>query len=584
MTTTTSEYTLYPKAKPTGELPPKVLDRLDERYLNVGEIRPQSGSAGVSIVDHGATPGVTADQTAAVQSALDAAAAAGLPTLVPPGTWAMNGALVLAPGADLRMAAGAVLDFSRSTATNYLNMNGSSGARVQAPTILKGASSVPLSGHSLKAGDWVLLRSADVFDSSSTSTTQGELIQVASVTSGLVTFRTTVCDTYQTSVTVTPVTMVRDVTITGGAIRGSGIPGEDKGGLRAQFVEGLRLDRVRFERIDRAHVFPKDCVNAWVTHCTFEWAESTTMGYGCSFGDSTRDSGCLYSTFRGVRHSLSTNNTTSSQNGGVPRRILFFGNTVEDTTVATSGSQMGGDAIDTHTAAEDIWIIQNSVNKSTGKGINMECASGVISGNTIDGTAATGIDFHNESDRPGKVTIIGNVVRQAVGNGISARTGGRGGQAPAESMIVTGNRVEDVTGNGVQVGYVLTDRGAVVTGNTVARAQGVPLRLLRLNGVVAHSNNLSGGGSIGIEYDSIKNGVLGPDSIDAGAPTGAWAGIKATNVSRSKLTPGAVQSPDPASVGVDIGSSCSYLALGPTAHLGVETPLVNNGPSTVRSY
>lgn len=584
MTTTTSEYTLYPKAKPTGELPPKVLDRLDERYLNVGEIRPQSGSAGVSIVDHGATPGVTADQTAAVQSALDAAAAAGLPTLVPPGTWAMNGALVLAPGADLRMAAGAVLDFSRSSATNYLNTNGSSGSRIQAPTILKGASSIPLSGHSLKTGDWVLIRSADVFDASSTSTTHGELIQVASVASGLVTFRTTVCDTYRTSVTMTPVTMIKDVMITGGTIRGSGVPGENKGGVRAQFVEGLRLDRVRFERIDRAHVFIKDCVNSWVTHCTFEWAESTTMGYGCSFGDSTRDSGCLYSTFRAVRHSLSTNNTTTSQDGGVTRRILFFGNTVEDTTVATAGSQMGGDAIDTHTAAEDIWIIQNTVNKSTGAGINVECPTAIVSGNTVDDAANSGINFHNEADRPGRVTITGNVVRRSSSHGIQARTGGRGTLSPTESMIITGNRVEDAGANGIQAGYALTDRGAVVTGNTVVRAKGVPLRMLRLDGVVAHGNHLVGGAQIGAEYDTVVHGVLGPDSIDAGAPTGAWTGIKATSVSRSKLAPGSVQSPDPASVGVEIGSSCSYLALGPTAHLGVETPLVNNGPSSVRSY
>ena len=141
--------------------------------------------------------------------------------------------------------------------------------------------------------------------------------------------------------------------------------------------------------------------------------------------------------------------------------------------------------------------------------------------------------------------------------------------------------MEDSGGNGIQAGYILTDGGVVATSNTVVRAKGVPLRMLRLDGVVAHSNHLVGGAQIGAEYDTV---VLGPDSIDAGTPTGPWTGIKATNVRRSKITPGAVQSPDPGSVGVEIGSSCADLALGPTAHLDAPTPLVNNGPATVRAY
>lgn len=584
MTTTTSEYTLYPKAKPTGELPPKILERLDERYLNVGEIRPQSGSAGVSIVDHGATPGATTDQTAFVQAALDAAAAAGLPTLVPPGTWTMGGALTLATGADLRMAPGAVLDFSGSSATNYVNVSGTTGTSLPAPAARKGDVTMSLSGHGLRPGDWCLLRSQDIFDASSTSITHGELIQVAQVDTGVVTFRTSVCDDYRTGVTLTPVSMVKDVTISGGAIRGSGSAGDARAGLRGQYVENLRVDQVQFERIDRAHMFVRDSVNVWATRCVFDWAVSTVMGYGVALGDSTRDSGCLFSTFRGVRHSFTNTNTATAGTGGVTRRILFMGNTVEDTTLATAGSQLGGDAIDTHTAAEDIWIIQNTVNRSMGKGINMECASGIISGNTIDDAFASGIDFHNESDRSGRVTITGNVVRRSGGYGIQARTGGRGSSYPTESMIITGNRVEDSVGTGIQAGYILTDRGVVVTGNTVVRAKGVSLRLLRLDGVVAHGNYLLGSASIGMECNTVVHGVFGPDSIDAGSPTGSWVGIKATNVRLSKITPGSVSVSDPAGVGVEIGSSCADLALGPTAHLDAPTPLVNNGPSTVRSY
>ena len=523
--------------------------------------------------------GVTND-TAAFQSAINAAATFGVPVVVPPGTYRMSGALTLPTGTDLQMAVGAVLDYSKSSATNFLNINGTSSTPVPAPAISLGAKVVSLSGHGMVAGDWCMIRSKDIFDPHSTSTTHGELIQVASVDAGTVTFRTSVCDSYRTSVTITPVNMVRDVSITGGTIRGGGVPGSNKGGLRAQFTQGLWIHKTRFERIDRAHIFIKDSVNAWVSHCVLDWAESTTMGYGTSFGDTARDSGCIFTTFRAIRHSLSTNNTTDAGVGGVVRRILFFGNTVEDTTYATGGSQLGGDAIDTHTAAEDIWVIQNNVNSSAGAGINMECASGTISGNTVEDTVGTGINYHNEAARAGSVTITDNVVRRAGGHGIQARTGGRGSTIPTESMIITGNRVADTTSNGIQAGYILTDRGVVVANNTIQRAGGVPLRLLKLDGVVSHGNVITGGATMGIECDSITNATLGPDSLDAGTTTG-WTGYTLTNVTYSRVTPGAVQVTDPAGVGVRVESSCSNLSLGPTSHLNAPTKLVNNGGSTV---
>lgn len=574
------DYTLYPKVTSTGDLPPLILERLDERYVNTDEVRP-STTAGVSVMDYGAQAGTTTDQAPAFRKAIEAAAAQGLPVVVPPGTYSMNGGLVFPAGSTFEMAPGAVLDYSKSSATNYLNVQGATGARVNSAAIAAGAFTIPLAGHTLTAGSWCLIRSADVFDPDSTSSPLGELIQVASVDAGQVTFRTAVCDDYKTSVTVTPVTLVPDVTIRGGAVRGSKIAGDNRGGLRADMAENLRIEGVRFEDIDRAHVFIKSSVNCWVSNCVFLWAESTTMGYGVSFGDSIRDSGCLLSTFRGVRHSFTTNNTATAQDGGVPRRILFFGNTVEDTTVAQAGSQLGGDAVDTHTASEDIWIVQNSVNKSTGHGINVECPSALILNNTVQDSASDGINFHNEAGRPGRVTIRGNVVRRSGGHGIRARTGGRGSTTPTESLIVCDNRVQGAALDGITAGYILTDRGAVVTGNTVIRAAGVSLRLVKLNGVVAAHNNVTGGASKGVEYATVTNGVLGPDAVRADAPTGAWTGVTCTNVTNSVLTPGAIAADVVGGVGVDVGSSCSRVSLGKTAHINAPTQITNNAGSTV---
>ena len=578
-----SIYTEYPKVTPDGLLPQVILDRLDERFVNHDQWSQQATTQ-ISVASYGAKPGTTTDQASAFQAAINAGATFGAPVVVPPGVYRMNGGLVFPTGTSIQMSSDTVLDYSSSTATNFLNANGSASSPLASPAISVGSKTIPLSGHGMSAGQWCLIRSEDVFDPDSTSTTKGELIQVASVGTGTVTFRTSVCDDYQTAVTITPLSMIKDVSISGGVVRGSGVPGENKGGIRVQYVENFWVHRTKFENIDRAHVFIKDSVNSWVSHSVMDYAESTTMGYGVSFGDTTRDSGCIFSTFRQVRHSLSTNNTVAAGVGGVVRRILFFGNTVEDTTYATGGSQLGGDAIDTHTAAEDIWIIQNSVNASAGQGINMECASGIISGNTVEDTVGTGINFHNEAVRPGNVTITGNVVRRTGGHGIQARTGGRGSQVPTESMIITGNRVSDVKDNGIQAGYILTDRGAVVTSNVVQRAGGVPIRLYRLDGAVSHGNVVIGGATMGIEYSNVTNAVLGPDSVAAGSPTSAWTGYSLTNVTYSKVTPGAVKVTDPAGVGVTVGSSCMHLALGPTNHLNAPTKLVNSAGATVVQY
>lgn len=577
------DYTLYPKVTPEGLLPPLVLDRLDERFVNHDEWSQQTTTQ-ISVASYGATPGTTTDQSSAFSAAIEEAAVRGVPLVVPPGTYRMNSALTIPSSVRIEMHADTVLDYSKSSATNFLNVNGSSGTPITTTRIPVGSKTVSLSGHSLSPGDWVLVRSEDVFDPHSTSITHGELIQVASVGTGTVTFRTSVCDEYTTGVTITPVTMNRDVVIRGGVIRGDGVAGSDKGGLRASLAENLTLDGVKFHRIDRAHVFIRDSVNARVENCIFDYAESTTMGYGVAFNDSTRDSTVKFCTFRAVRHAFTTGNTSGPGVGGVVRRALFFGNTVEDTTYATSGSQLGGDAIDTHTAAEDIWIIQNSINASAGKGINMECVSGVISGNTIEDAVGNGIDYHNEANRAGRVTISGNVVRRSGDNGIMARTGGRGSQVPAESLVVRGNRVEDSTNNGIQCGYILYDRGVVVSGNTVTRAGGAGVRLLKLDGVVCHGNVVTGGATMGFEFDRLSNSVLGPDSVDSGTPTGSWTGYSLASVTRSSVIPGSVTATDPGGVGVTVGSSCMNLSLGPTSHLNATTPLVNNAGSTVVQY
>ena len=586
MALTDADFTDYPMITAAGELPPVVIQDLDTRYINHDELTSSSSSAFL-VTDYGMEPGSTASQSAAFQSALDAAAAAGMPLVVPGGNYKLTSMINLPENTDLRMSATTVLDFSGSGASYYLQVRGAAGAPIShGAQVGKGDRTIALAGHGMSPGDWFMLRSADNFDPGSTGSFNGELLQIHAVNSGSVELVSPVCDDYKKQPTITPVTMCKNVRVSGGTLRGTKAPAAGRTGLRIQYAEDLQIEGFTCEDVDTVHAAVRDSVGVWFRWCEFKWTAASYMGYGTSFADTTRDSGTTNCSFQNIRHGFSTNNTTVANDSGVPRRITCDQNRVEYTAGALSGDfeNRGGAAIDTHTAAEDIWITRNTINGSRGQGINVECPSVRIQDNTVLNSDLWGITWINKSARPGSAIITGNKVSGAVGPGIYARSGTGGSNAPNEALIITGNHVEDATEEGIKVGYSNTDYGTVVTGNTVLRAGTVPIRLLHLDGLVCHSNIISGGAKIGIECKDVTHAVIGPDVIDAGAPTGPWVGYKFTTTTRSRIAPGSVSVSDPAGVGVEIGSSCSNLALGPTAHLDAPTPLVNNGPSSVRSY
>lgn len=581
-----SDYLKYALVNSAFEFPPVVLDGLDRRYVNHDELKQPPPQAFL-VTDYGAVPDTTASQSAAFQAALNAASAAGMPLVVPGGRYRLTGMIDLPDNTDLRMSPTTVLDFSGSGASYYLQVRGAAGTPVAyAAQIKKGDRAIPLAGHGMVAGDWFMLRSADNFDPGSTGSFNGELLQVHAVTSGSVELVSPVCDDYRTQPTITPVAMRKNVRVSGGKLVGTKSPAAGRTGIRIQYADDLQITGFTCEDVDTVHAPVRDSVNVWFRWCSFKWTAANYMGYGTSFSDTTRDSGTIHCYFQNIRHGFSTNNTTVANDSGVPRRITCDDNRVEYTAGALTGDfeNVGGAALDTHTAAEDIWITGNTVNGSRGQGINVECPTARIQDNTVINSASWGITWMNKSQRPGSAIITGNKVAGAVGRGLYARSGSAGQNAPIEALVLTGNHVQDTTEEGIQVGYVNTDYGLIVTGNMVLRAGTVPIKLTKLDGLILHSNIVAGGAAVGIECDAVTHAVIGPDSIRAGAPTGRWVGLKLTNVTRSKITPGSVHVDDPAGVGVEVGSSCSDLSLGPTSHLDAPTQLVNNGPATVRSY
>jgi len=163
--------------------------------------------------------------------------------------------------------------------------------------------------------------------------------------------------------------------------------------------------------MDAIHVQLFDSTFCRILNSYFQESNAATTGYGTSFADASQDCSAENNVYTDVRHSLSTNNSAA---GGITRRILFANNIVTDSAPATSGS--GGDAIDTHAGAEDISIIGNIVNSSSGSGINAECRSATISNNSISFTQGNGITHQNYTDLTGWTNISNNTIRNVLGN------------------------------------------------------------------------------------------------------------------------------------------------------------------------
>ena len=152
---------------------------------------------------------------------------------------------------------------------------------------------------------------------------------------------------------VQKITPVTNINIYGpGTIRGPKSAAMGQYGIDILMAGNVLISGVRTENIDRRHIYFSDCINAWAEHCVLKWPVDNTMAYGFSFANAVQDSGARFNDIDYCRHAFTTNNETAYP--GLPQRILLAHNTIRNTSAALGGSMGGGDAIDSHTAAEDI--------------------------------------------------------------------------------------------------------------------------------------------------------------------------------------------------------------------------------------
>lgn len=479
---------------------------------------------------YGVTGNGVTDDTAAAQSAIDNAF--GLAVRFTAGDYKLS-KLVLRSNSRISIDAGATLH--HAAAGELFSASGTEAATatlLSAEGVLQGSKTFVAPGHGLSPGDTFRLASAKMFDARSTDSTHGELLVVDSVNGDTINTVTSIAGNGYgsgNSAYVRKVVMVENIIINGGGtILGAKTPGLGQFGVKVTLGRGVRVEGIMFKDLDRRHIWFADCVDAWANWNRFDWAVDNFQAYGVVFSDASQDSGALRNVYNGLRHAFTTSNTDAVD--GIPRRILFAYNTVNQTSTALGGSQAGGDAIDTHTAAEDIWIENNTVNGSLGIGINFEAPSGRIIGNFITDTVSNGIYVHNESDQRGTMTITQNEVRRAGGHGIYARTGGRGSTQQYEHLNVSYNLVTRSNGSGLVVGDLSAtpstppEEGVMVVGNTLHRIIGSYALAIgnctdfvqRDNRAIRGSTNTrfpTGGGSGSGDHPGFLFQVIATDSV-----------------------------------------------------------------------
>jgi hypothetical protein len=402
------------------------------------------------------TPANAVGDRAVLQALADAAVVTGYKVKVNGGTVNLSqGGITCASGFHLELDPKAVLDISgAANDTCAISGAGSEGATLAlTANAAKGATSISLSAPNaatLVQGDLIRVCSDSVFDASSTNSKIGELVRVASVAGTTVTLETPLRGgAYNTAngATASKVTPIENVRITGGKILGGGTlttAGSDKDHRGIQLFKAYRcvVQDVHFERTDLVGIWFQDSIFCKVRGGHAKDFVNDQQAYGILFDNACQDCDVDCFTAERVRHITTTGNSTTTK--GITRRITWRGMKCYSTTPARGGG--GGDAFDTHTAAEDLKFAKCTVYSSTGAGFNIECPSASLEDCEAYYTTDAGFVLHNESDQESGFALANCRAVRTTAEGFRITFPTRGATASVRYAKLTGCVAEDTTG------------------------------------------------------------------------------------------------------------------------------------------
>jgi hypothetical protein len=462
---------------------------------------------------------------------------------------------------------GSTLDFTDCATNISETLLGFSGDSIRNITmsadLTKGGTSAGVNTSDLIVGDLVKLYSEEVWDPARTGAKFGELSFIKSIDGDYtLTLERPAKTRYSTdyNAVLSKIEPVRNVTVANGQIIGP-VDADQLNGITFEYAIDCLVHNVKMKRIDKRHIVITDSIRCNVDNCTFEESYHATQAYGVSFVDATMDCICSNCHFDKVRHSLSTNNNVGSSHG-IVRNILFKGNIIKN-SAPNIGDGSGGDAVDSHSGAEDIFILDNLVDGSSASGINFEARSGMIKGNRVMNTRSTGIYVHPRADQPSSVIVSDNFVQLFIGDGGGSDYG-------INIHLNTANGLDYVVSNNIVESdnqcIKLTAESAYNFENPVINGNKTRVKISNYAIQVEQADNASITGnsclapSLGIFVRSNNNGAIGSNSLKInGTGTTSWAIRLDSDTSYMSVT----------------GNSMRYSGSGHTTVHGVSVSLTN---------
>lgn len=475
------------------------------------------------------------DDRAAIQSALDDAAAAGGTVYFPPRTYRVFSTLNVSSGVTIELAPNATInhDFNGDL---FSVLGSASSPRTLTANALNGSQTIAVSTTGLAVGQMGEIRSTVEFvtpDDPSIAR-EGEIVRISSIdSSGSLTIEKRLTRGYTTAngATFTPFGQLSDVTITGGkVVNFSNSTGKV---IRATRARNVHVSEMRFLGHSNSCVSLLHCSDCRVARCEFLYG-SSTAGYGVELFNGTRNTVINECRMIGGRHTVTT--------GGADEDIPVL-----DTLVSNCFAQSNASAgFDTHDFSVGMFysgcmsvdcqsgfsvrgrrsIIQNFVVRNCNRGVRVFGGSdwsvirnGVIDNITDDGTGiGQGVVLGVSSTGGSNDLQMENVTIM--------NTEGDAVWVDCDRSVITNLRIDSIAGSGVQylsgTGHRLNGVMASNVTSAVRHELGVTIQSLknvfnvtgvtnlysRASGTVAAFVELSGDGS--------PEGVLG------GSPGSTW--------------------------------------------------------------
>ena len=466
----------------------------------------------VSVKDFGAVGDGVADDTAAIQAAVNAAKN----IIVPTGTYKITADINLTSNQTIECQADVVFDVSSApTGTRVFYAAGSFGSTYSLTADANvGATTLTLTSGdaaNFAADDWIQIYSNTIYDPGFAAGKIGEIVQIASVVSGTITLKSPLDGgnyTTAQSAVIRKATFVENISVIGGQFIGSSTSTVLHVAVRFDIAYNCSIYKSRAKFCNGNSFNIRDSLFCIASDIYVEDALATT-GYGINWTGTCQDCKTVNSVFVRCRHAV----TNTSGGIGLCRRLSYENCTSYD-------SINNGDAFDTHSNGEDIAFVNCVSYDSSANGFNIECGTATLTACKAIRSNRSGIVFStNVTLTSNRFTAVGCVVDTTtqfygfnIGNAspINSATqqisivGCSVFNTAQEAMLVAGDSGHEIHG--------LEITGGQYNGNDIAKQFSIDafVSKFRVSNVQVQAPNTTGAAMLlrDCSYGSIDNCVL----------------------------------------------------------------------------